>query len=99
MATGKPNRDAEPIAAAIEAMNKAADSLANLAGASAASHTSAGTPSSDADVDADRQRFYRDLEERGELVDVDESADLSSLPPRVTHVRYRDGRVVRVSIS
>ena len=45
------------------------------------------------------RRFYEDLEQAGELVDVDANTDLSALPPRVTHVRYPDGTVKRIRFS
>jgi hypothetical protein len=43
--------------------------------------------------------FFEHLRLRGELVDVPEGADLSQLPPLVTHVRYPDGRVERVGFA
>jgi hypothetical protein len=46
-----------------------------------------------------RQVFFEHLARRGELIDVDEDAQLDTLPPRVTHVRYPDGRVERVGFS
>jgi hypothetical protein len=47
----------------------------------------------------ERERYYRRLEERGVLVDVDEDTDLSSLPSTVTHVRHPDGGVERLGYS
>jgi len=44
-------------------------------------------------------RYYRDLEELGVLMDVDEETDLDSLPSQATHVRYPDGRVERVGFT
>jgi len=42
-----------------------------------------------------QQIFYDHLRQRGQLIDVDEGADLRSLPPSVTHVKYPDGRIER----
>ena len=47
------------------------------------------------DYAEDARLFYQGLEQRGELVDVDDAADLNALPPDVTHVRYPDGTVER----
>ena len=52
-----------------------------------------------ADADAEREQYYRHLEERGALKDVDDDTDLSSLPSTVTHVRHPDGRVERLGYS
>jgi hypothetical protein len=49
--------------------------------------------------DPDAEAFYRRIEQAGQLADVAEDADVSSLPPRITHVRYPDGRVERVGFS
>jgi len=43
--------------------------------------------------------FYKRLEQTGQLIDVDSSTDLASLPPSVTHVRYPDGRIERIGFS
>jgi len=43
--------------------------------------------------------FYERLEQVGQLVNVNESADLSSLPAHVTHVRYPDGTVKRIRFA
>jgi allantoicase len=45
------------------------------------------------------RRFYENLEQAGELVDVEAHTDLSALPPRVTHVRYPDGTVKRIRFT
>ena len=45
------------------------------------------------------RRFYERLEQTGQLVDVDEKIDLSTLPSRVTHVRFPDGTVKRIGFS
>ena len=45
------------------------------------------------------RRFYENLEQAGELVDVDAHTDLSALPPHVTHVRYPDGTVKRIRFT
>ena len=46
-----------------------------------------------------RQAFYEHLRQRGELIDVGHEADLSQLPPGVTHVRYPNGRIERVGFA
>ena len=43
--------------------------------------------------------FYKRLEQTGQLMDVDSTTDLASLPPSVTHVRYPDGRIERIGFS
>jgi hypothetical protein len=56
---------------------------------------SAGTaPASQQDKEA--ERFYERLEQAGQLVDVDETTDLSTLPSRVTHVRFTGGDALQV---
>lgn len=49
--------------------------------------------------DEDARLFYERLEQTGRLVDVGANADLSSLPPHVTHVRYPDGTVERIGFA
>jgi hypothetical protein len=49
--------------------------------------------------DKDAQLFYERLEQTGQLVDVDANADVTTLPPRVTHVRYPDGTIERIGFS
>jgi hypothetical protein len=44
-------------------------------------------------------RFYERLEQTGQLMDVDDKTDLSTLPSRVTHVRRADGSVHRIGFS
>jgi hypothetical protein len=44
-------------------------------------------------------RFYERLEQTGQLMDVDEKTDLSTLPSRVTHVRRADGSIHRIGFS
>jgi hypothetical protein len=58
----------------------------------------AAQPASAAELE-EREVYYRHLMQRGSLVDVVDDADLSSLPPTVTHVRYPDGRVERVAYN
>jgi len=43
--------------------------------------------------------FYERLEQVGQLVNIKESADLSTLPAHVTHVRYPDGTVKRIRFA
>jgi hypothetical protein len=43
--------------------------------------------------------FYRRLEQTGQLVDVDSTTDLESLPPSVTHIRHPDGHIERIGFS
>jgi hypothetical protein len=59
------------------------------------SHTS----QQSAPQDVERQRFYERLEQAGQLVDVAEDTDLSTLPPHVTHIRRPDGSVKRIGFS
>lgn len=51
----------------------------------------------------ERDLYVQSLERRGALVDVDASeageVDWASLPPAVTHVRFRDGRVQRIGFT
>lgn len=51
------------------------------------------------DLTEEARIFYQRLEEAGQLVDVEYGADLSQLPPSVTHVRYPDGAVERIGFS
>jgi hypothetical protein len=113
MSSGEPKPVADPIAEAIEAMNRAAEALAKtVAGAgSAQSDQQPELPAGSADAtplhDAmpsqeeaeEARRFYRHLEERGQLVDVRDSSEIATLPPNVTHVRYPDGRIERIGFS
>lgn len=48
---------------------------------------------------AEAAEYYKRLEQTGELIDVTTNTDLSQLPPRVTHVRYPDGRIERVGFA
>ena len=48
---------------------------------------------------ADAAQFYKQLEENGQLVDVDNNTDVSALPAKVTHVRYPDGTVKRIRFT
>jgi hypothetical protein len=59
---------------------------------------SAGTaPASQQDKQA--ERFYERLEQAGQLVNVDETTDLSTLPSRVTHVRFPNGVIKRIQFD
>lgn len=49
--------------------------------------------------DEDARLFYERLEQTGQLVDVEAGVDLSTLPPRVTHVRHPDGTVERIGFT
>lgn len=49
--------------------------------------------------DEDAKRFYERLEQAGQLVQVDDTTDLSALPPRVTHIRRPDGSIERIGFS
>jgi hypothetical protein len=49
--------------------------------------------------DITAQRFYEQLEQAGQIVDVDENTDLASLPPRITHIRHPDGSIERLGFS
>jgi len=44
-------------------------------------------------------QFYERLEQVGQLVNIKADADLSTLPARVTHVRYPDGTVKRIRFT
>ena len=52
-----------------------------------------------AQYDEHARLFYERLEQRGQLIDVDANTDLATLSPRVTHVRYPDGRIERIGFS
>ena len=56
-------------------------------------------PLATAGEDEEAKLFYQHLEQAGQLVDVDDGADLSSLSSRVTHVRRPDGSVERIGFS
>ena len=43
--------------------------------------------------------FYETLEQTGQLIDVDPSTDITTLPPHVTHVRYPDGTIERIGFN
>ena len=49
--------------------------------------------------DVDARLFYERLAQSGQLVDVAENADLSALPPHVTHVRRPDGTIERIGFA
>lgn len=43
--------------------------------------------------------YYERLLQTGQLAEVDFGTDLAALSPRITHVRYPDGRIERVGFS
>jgi hypothetical protein len=88
---GRPPADsaARSLTEAVSALEQATDALS---GSRTPSHA-------DGSAAAEREQYYRHLEERGALRDVGEGTDLSSLPSAVTHVRYPDGRVERLGYS
>jgi hypothetical protein len=43
--------------------------------------------------------FYEQLEQTGQLIDVDPDTDIATLPPHITHVRYPDGTVKRIGFN
>jgi hypothetical protein len=59
----------------------------------------AGGESESKDNDLAARLFYERLEQLGQLIDVDADTDLAALPPDVTHVRYPNGVIERVSFS
>src|SRR4051812_48945140 len=88
---------ASPLADAVTALETA---TASMPGSPAPRASSEATPRpSGSSAEDPHEQYYRQLEERGVLKDVDEGADLSSLPSAVTHVRYPDGRVERLGYS
>ena len=88
---------ARSLADAVSVLKKATDSLK---GSPTPRESSEATPrEGGGSAEDERQQYYRHLEERGALKDVDEATDLSSLPSTVTHVRYPDGRVERLGYS
>jgi hypothetical protein len=96
------DRSAEPASAgsladAVSALKKATDLLKDSSVARESSE--APLPPSGGSAEDERAVYYRHLEERGELQDIDEETDLESLPSKVTHVRYPDGRVERVAYN
>jgi len=48
---------------------------------------------------AEAAQFYKQLEENGQLVNVDGNTNVSALPAKVTHVRYPDGTVKRIRFT
>lgn len=50
-------------------------------------------------TDPEARAFYERLEQTGQLADVTDDTDLSKLPPRITHVRRRDGTIERIGYS
>ena len=88
---------ASALAEAVSALQKATDSLQGSPVPQESSETT--SLEGGGSQDDERELYYRHLEERGALKDLDEGTDLSSLPPKVTHVRYPDGRVERLGYS
>lgn len=58
-----------------------------------------GDESSPVEHDEESRLFYERLEQTGQLIDVEAGADITALPPRVTHVRYPNGAVERIGFS
>jgi hypothetical protein len=96
----------ESLTAALAALQSAADALSRTAAAPRAGteeptgevgQTSAALPRPE--LDPDKADYHRSLERRGALVDVEDGLDLGTLPPSVTHVRFRDGRVQRIGFA
>jgi trans-2-enoyl-CoA reductase len=75
--------DGDSVSAAIAAIKRATDSLSRPPGQGG----------------SDAEQFHQHLQVRGELAEVDETTDLSQLPPHITHVRYPDGRIQRIGFS
>ena len=46
--------------------------------------------------DEETRVYYERLVQTGQLVDVKDGEDPSTLPARVTHVRYPDGTIQRI---
>lgn len=61
--------------------------------------TESNTGTSSTEEDEEAQLYYKRLEETGKLVDVDDTTDLATLPPHVTHIRRRDGTIERIGYS
>ena len=94
------------LTAAVTALRRASEALAHVAvprssGAAPPEPAPGARPSEpDApELDPEQELYHQHLRARGALADVTEDADLASLPPSVTHVRYPDGRVRRVGYS
>jgi hypothetical protein len=51
------------------------------------------------DEAAEAELFYKRLKQTGRLVDVDETTDLASLPPHITHIRRPNGTIERIGFS
>lgn len=49
--------------------------------------------------DEETRRFHEQLEQMGQLADVDEKTDLAALPPHITHIRRPDGSVQRIGFA
>jgi hypothetical protein len=45
------------------------------------------------------RRFYEWLEQTGQLLDVTTETDVTTLPPRITHVHYPDGTIKRIGFA
>jgi hypothetical protein len=56
-------------------------------------------PTGGAKGDEAATAFINVLRKNGQLIDVDTTTDLSSLPPHITHVLYPDGRLERVGFD
>lgn len=64
-----------------------------------ASRSDAHDASSSSEDDDEARLFYERLEQTGRLVDVSDATDLSTLDPRVTHVRHPDGTIERIGYT
>ena len=53
----------------------------------------------EAGAEDEARLFYQRLEQVGQLVNVNASTDLSTLPAHVTHIRYPDGTVKRIRFT
>jgi hypothetical protein len=94
------------LTAAVRALRRASEALTQVAAArssgAAPPEPAPGDRPSGPDTpepDPERELYHEHLRARGALADVTEDADLASLPPSVTHVRYPDGRVRRVGYN
>ena len=97
MAT-RPDGGTDSIEAMIAAMKQAADSLADAAGTSGRVTPDPPSPSPAAQS-SETARYHQHLQERGALVDVDDTTDLAKLPPNITHVRLPNGQIRRLGYS
>lgn len=57
------------------------------------------TPAAGEEEEDEARLFYERLEQTGRLVDVNDATDISTLDPRVTHVRRPDGTIERIGFA